>query len=168
MIKVRNDLLFHFNYWYINSVYRAPGTSEKILSWRKPDGLPLSGSQLRCWRSVHSHTTQQPCSPLAESHWQDLLIGSVFRYVDTNVVSSDIQTIHFHHFWCSRLSGYAEMSQKNFCHHNTVIWNHEKQNSTHCHFSNFIRHWKKWNRWHKSCNLITVNYVNVVFKVMMS
>lgn len=60
-----------FTHWL--SVYRAAGSCEKILSWRRSDGFPSPSSQPQ-------QTTQQPGSELVCSQWSDLPVDSAFRY----------------------------------------------------------------------------------------
>lgn len=60
-----------YTHWL--SVYRAAGSCEKILSWRRSDGFPSPSSQPQ-------QTTQQPGSALVCSHWSDLPVDSAFRY----------------------------------------------------------------------------------------
>lgn len=93
VIKVRNDWLL-FAYWCPASVCRRAGPSEEILSWRRPDGLPVSISQPRRRLPVHSHTTQQPGSPMVYSHWPGLSVDSAFRFVDTKKCFVTVLDIH--------------------------------------------------------------------------
>lgn len=82
--------------WSAHCVHRSAGPSEEILSWRRPDGLPLSSPQLAHQPPVHSHTKQQPGSPLVYCHWAHLPVGSAVRHVDTNThLSPQLQTVTF-------------------------------------------------------------------------